>query len=60
MIYEYKCKGCDKVFEVLQSMDRKPTAKCIDCNSKKVSQVYSTPKFKLSGEGFHKSKDTLQ
>lgn len=59
-IYEYQCDGCKKVFEIIQSVDRKPTAKCIDCNSKKVSNVIGTPHFKLKGEGFYKSNDSLQ
>lgn len=59
-IYEYTCEGCEKVFEVIQSVDRKPTAKCINCNSKKVSNVIGTPHFKLSGTGFHSSKESLQ
>ncbi len=41
-IYEFKCKKCGKVFEVLfRSRDEKLKICCPDCNSEKAEKLFS-------------------
>jgi putative FmdB family regulatory protein len=42
--YEYKCKGCQKVFTVhvsLKAHEKEPKPKCPKCAGKKVEQLFS-------------------
>jgi putative FmdB family regulatory protein len=32
-VYEYKCVGCERVFEVNHSINEKPVVFCPECNS---------------------------
>lgn len=42
-VYQYRCKGCGKVFEVTCHLDdRKKLAVCPGCGSKKVQQVFTS------------------
>src|SRR5688572_2489055 len=51
-IYEYECKGCGDVFEVLQKYDDPPPTKH-ECGSKKVRRVMSPTAFVFKGEGWY-------
>ncbi|MBI3399014.1 MAG: zinc ribbon domain-containing protein [Deltaproteobacteria bacterium] len=54
-IYEYKCKSCDKRFEMMQKISDKPLKECIYCSSKKVEKLMSQSSFALKGSGWHKT-----
>lgn len=52
-IYEYKCKECQQLTEVIQSFSEKPLTDCPKCNKvdslEKNICVTAPPKFKGSG-----------
>lgn len=52
-IYEYGCKECGKVFEVIQKFSDKPLKKCEDCGGK-VEKLISQSAFHLKGGGWYK------
>ena len=54
-MYEYECKKCGSVFEVLQKMSDPPPKKCEGCNSKRVSRIMSESAFHLKGTGWYKT-----
>lgn len=42
-LYEYRCRTCGKIFEMLRRMqDADRDLKCPDCESKEVEREYST------------------
>jgi len=51
-LYEYKCKKCNKTFEVLQKINADPLEKCIHCNGK-VEKLISVSSFQLKGSGWY-------
>ncbi|MBI5491933.1 MAG: zinc ribbon domain-containing protein [Deltaproteobacteria bacterium] len=51
-IYEYKCKGCGKEFEVIQKFSDAPVKKCADCGGK-VEKIISQSSFVLKGSGWY-------
>jgi putative FmdB family regulatory protein len=51
-IYEYECKGCGEVFEVLQKLSD-PAPKKHTCGSTKVRRVMSPSAFVFKGEGWY-------
>jgi putative FmdB family regulatory protein len=51
-LYEYKCKQCEKTFEVLQKIDASPLDKCIYCNGK-VEKLISVSSFQFKGAGWY-------
>ena len=51
-LYEYKCKNCNKTFEVLQKINSEPLEKCIHCNGK-VEKLISASSFQLKGSGWY-------
>ncbi|MBI5236861.1 MAG: zinc ribbon domain-containing protein [Deltaproteobacteria bacterium] len=54
-IYEYKCNGCGKVFEVIRKFSDKPLKKCIHCDGKKIEKLISQSSFVLKGSGWYKT-----
>lgn len=52
-IYEYRCKGCKKEFEVLQKITDEPLAACPKCG-KQVKRLISQTSFSLKGGGWYK------
>jgi len=51
MIYEYKCKDCELVFEEMRPMaDRREPIDCPACSGEGEYKI-STPSFKTSGGG---------
>lgn len=48
-IYEYQCKGCHEVFEVLVMGSRGRDASCPGCGSREIERLLST--FSFSGHG---------
>ena len=51
-LYEYECKGCDRVFEVLQRMNEEPLKKCIHCGGV-VEKLISKSSFQFKGSGWY-------
>lgn len=52
-IYEYFCKRCNKLFEVIHKIDS-PLSKCPTCSDNTVEKQISAGGFILKGEGFYK------
>jgi len=40
-IYEYRCKKCEKNFELQQKMEERGTADCPSCGSSEVEKLFS-------------------
>ena len=51
-IYEYRCKSCEKVFEVLQRISEEPLNTCIECGEK-VEKLVSNTAFQFKGGGWY-------
>ena len=51
-VYEYECKGCDKVFEVQQKISEEPLNTCPDCQGP-VRKLMSMTSFQLRGGGWY-------
>lgn len=59
-IYEYECKKCGVVFEIMQAMSAKPLKTCmgVGCSEKdngKVKRLISKSGFVLKGSGWYAS-----
>ena len=53
-IYEYQCKKCGAVAEVLQKLKDPPPGTCEECGAKKkMERVMSRTSFVLKGEGWY-------
>ncbi len=52
-IYEYRCNGCAKTFEVNQKFSDDPIKECIHCSEKDVEKLISQSSFVLKGGGWH-------
>lgn len=54
-LYEYKCKHCQKISEVLHGF-HESIEKCPECNENQLERLISRPGvFDLKGPGFHKN-----
>jgi putative FmdB family regulatory protein len=53
-IYEYRCSGCGKEFEVMQRITEDPLKKCRDCSGK-LEKLISQSAFVLKGTGWYKT-----
>ena len=51
-LYEYKCRHCDHVFEVLQKINAEPLQECISCGGS-VEKLISSTSFQLKGSGWY-------
>lgn len=51
-VYEYECKGCDKVFEVQQKISEAPLSTCPECQGP-VRKLMSMTSFQLRGGGWY-------
>jgi len=51
-IYEYECKECGKVFDVLQKLNSEPVKTCTDCGGK-VEKLISASSFQFKGSGWY-------
>ena len=51
-IYEYRCKACDKTFEVIQRVGEGPLRKCRECSGK-LEKLISRSAFQLKGGGWY-------
>ncbi len=53
-IYEYRCNGCDKTFEVIRKFSDDAIKECIHCSGEEVEKLISQSSFILKGGGWHK------
>ncbi len=51
-VYEYECKGCEKIIEVQQRMTDDPLETCPDCQGK-ITKLMSMSSFQLKGGGWY-------
>ena len=51
-LYEYQCKKCGKVFEVMQKFSDAPLTNHEDCGGE-VEKLLSAPAFHLKGSGWY-------
>ncbi len=53
-IYEYECKKCESVFEILQGFNDKPATKCEECGGR-LKRLISVSAFHLKGSGWYET-----
>ncbi len=51
-IYEYECRKCNRITEVLQGFNDPPLKKCKYCKGK-VQRIISLSSFQLNGTGWY-------
>jgi putative FmdB family regulatory protein len=51
-IYEYRCKKCDREFEVIQKVSDSPLRKCRGCSGR-LEKLVSRSSFQLKGSGWY-------
>jgi putative FmdB family regulatory protein len=54
-IYEYACKKCEHVFDVLQKMSDEPLKFCPECGAPELRKLISAPSFRLKGGGWYET-----
>ncbi len=53
-IYEYQCKKCSEVFEILHGFNEEPPKKCEECGGK-LEKLISLSAFHLKGSGWYET-----
>lgn len=51
-LYEYKCRKCALVHEVIQKVSDPPPAECPECGGR-LKKVLSAPAIQFKGSGFY-------
>jgi putative FmdB family regulatory protein len=51
-IYEYECKSCGNIFEVLQKFSDAPISECTKCKGP-VRKLLGTPALQFKGSGWY-------
>ena len=54
-IYEYACKHCEHVLDVLQKISDDPLVYCPECGKPELKKLLSAPRFRLKGEGWYET-----
>ncbi len=54
-IYEYQCKACEHVFDVLQKMSDDLLTFCPECGEPELRKLLSAPNFRLKGGGWYET-----
>ncbi len=54
-IYEYECKNCGHVFDVLQKMSDDLLTECPECGQPDLRKLLSAPNFRLKGGGWYET-----
>ena len=52
-IYDYECRNCGHVFDVLQKMNDDPLSECPECGQPDLRKLLSAPNFHLKGSGWY-------
>jgi putative FmdB family regulatory protein len=52
-LYEYRCEGCEHVFEVIQKFSDGPIAVCPSCGQGPVEKMPSSPAIQFKGTGWY-------
>ena len=53
-LYEYKCRDCHRLSEVIQKFSDDPLTDCSECGGT-LAKVISAPAFHLKGSGWYKT-----
>src|SRR3954447_19638467 len=53
--YEYQCRACGKLTEVLQKVSDPPLKKCPECGKSQLKKLVSAPVFRLKGGGWYET-----
>jgi putative FmdB family regulatory protein len=53
--YEYQCRACGKLTEVLQKVSDPPLRKCPECGKAQLVKLVSAPVFRLKGGGWYET-----
>jgi len=53
-VYEYKCKKCNKITEIMQKFSDEPLKSCQYCSGE-VEKIISQSSFVLKGSGWYKT-----
>ena len=53
--YEYQCRACGTLTEVLQKVSDPPLRKCPKCGKNQLSKLISAPVFRLKGGGWYET-----
>jgi len=53
VIYEYRCKACEEIFEVWQKMSDPAPGACEKCGKGPVERIISSSSFALKGGGWY-------
>ena len=53
--YEYQCRACGKLTEVLQKVSDPPLKKCPECGKGQLQKLVSAPVFRLKGGGWYET-----
>jgi len=51
-LYEYKCKSCGVVTEVLQKVQDPPMTRCVHCGGR-LTKIISSPAIQFKGSGWY-------
>jgi putative FmdB family regulatory protein len=53
--YEYQCRACGRLTEVLQKVSDPPLKKCPECGKSQLVKLVSAPVFRLKGGGWYET-----
>jgi len=53
--YEYQCRACGRLTEVLQKVSDPPLRKCPECGKSQLQKLVSAPVFRLKGGGWYET-----
>ena len=53
--YEYQCRACGDLTEVLQKVSDPPLRKCPGCGKNQLTKLVSAPVFRLKGGGWYET-----
>jgi putative FmdB family regulatory protein len=53
--YEYQCRSCGELTEVLQKVSDPPLRKCPSCGKSQLTKLVSAPVFRLKGGGWYET-----
>ena len=53
--YEYQCRACGALTEVLQRISDAALKKCPECGKNQLTKLISAPVFRLKGSGWYET-----